>query len=95
MASLACRAARVPQRRLSASRNAHAVRGTRCRSMGIGFLEDEPAQTDINPLPEDVVVPSSMFGLNPRQMLATGIAGDDVQRLQTNVSEVCLCILLR
>jgi hypothetical protein len=61
--------------------------------MGIGFLEDEPAQTVCSPLPDDIVIPSSMFGLNPRQMLAMGIAGDDVQRLQTNLSEVCFILL--
>jgi hypothetical protein len=78
--------ARAPKRVIAGVRP-HASR-VRCRAMGIGFLEDEPAQSESNPLPESIGVPSSMFGLNPRQMLAMGIAGDDVQRLQTNLTEV-------
>lgn len=55
--------------------------------MGIGFIPEDAEPQLENPLPEDVDVPSSMFGLSPRQMLAMGIAGDDVQRLQQNVTE--------
>lgn len=56
--------------------------------MGIGFIPDDSDAELDNPIPDSVDVPSSMFGLNPRQMLAMGIAGDDVQRLQQNVTEV-------
>lgn len=69
-------------------RPAPAARTTLRRSMGIGFIpEDHKPQLD-NVIPEDIKVPSSMFGLNPRQMLAMGIAGDDVHRLQQNITEV-------
>lgn len=60
--------------------------------MGIGFIPEDDNAELIHPLPDDTDVPSSMFGLNPRQMLAMGIAGDDVQRLQQNVTEVRLLI---
>lgn len=59
--------------------------------MGIGFIPED-AETQLeNPIPEEIDVPSSMFGLNPRQMLAMGIAGDDVQRLQQSITEVHSC----
>ena len=64
----------------------------------MGFL---PAQEEIQeqqPLEEgqlqlpggDVVVPpKSMYGLSPEQMLAMGIAGDSVERVQQGITEVC------
>jgi hypothetical protein len=43
-------------------------------------------------LPGNLVIPKSMYGLSPSQMLAMGIAGDDVQRLQQNITEVRPCL---
>ena len=59
--------------------------------MGIGLIPEDAGADIGNPMPEEVDVPSAMFGLNPRQMLAMGIAGDEVQRLQQNVTEVQSC----
>lgn len=79
-ATLTCpRCGTVPARASRAStRPSTAV----CRA-NFGFLENEPVSQ-----PSDIVVPKSAYGLNPSQMLAMGIAGHGVKRLQGGVTEV-------
>jgi hypothetical protein len=54
----------------------------------MGFLPTEELESDNAGLPEGLVAPDSMFGLTPSQMLAMGLAGEDVSRLQLGLTPV-------
>jgi hypothetical protein len=61
----------------------------RCTAQGqIGFLPPEDLQCNEASLPDGLVAPDSMFGLTPSQMLAMGLAGEDVSRLQHGLTTV-------
>jgi hypothetical protein len=60
---------------------------TQCAAgMGIGFLSEQ--QDELMLSGDDISVPKSAFGLSPSQMMAMGIAGDAIERLQRNLPEV-------